>query len=173
MNLLEAIRDIGLPIRYYQASSSEQYGKVIETPQTEKTPFYPRSPYACRPIPGGRPSTKPTRINGILFNHESPAGARRCRSPRPRPASRRLQKLSSTSTCKNWGFGSHVEAMNDALHTLSRTVSGETHSVHQVDDLLRHPRPELGLNTSGRGIPACSAGFTNAGGDSGPPTDET
>src|SRR6478736_9420344 len=47
MNILEAIRDTGLPIRFYQASSSEMYGKVVQTPQTENTPFYPRSPYAC------------------------------------------------------------------------------------------------------------------------------
>src|SRR5947208_6050884 len=47
INLLEAIRDTGLPIRFYQASSSEMYGKVRETPQTELTPFHPRSPYAC------------------------------------------------------------------------------------------------------------------------------
>ena len=78
INLLEAIRDTGLPIRFYQASSSEMYGKVVETPQTETTPFYPRSPYACaRSTASGRPSTTARRTaciacNGILFNHESP-----------------------------------------------------------------------------------------------------
>src|SRR5438552_4456075 len=50
MHLLEAIRDTGLPTKFYQASSSEMYGKVIETPQTEKTSFYPRSPYACAKV---------------------------------------------------------------------------------------------------------------------------
>ena len=50
MNLLEAIRDTGLPVKFYQASSSEQYGKVVETPQKETTPFYPRSPYACAKV---------------------------------------------------------------------------------------------------------------------------
>src|SRR3954466_16215961 len=47
MHLLEAIRDTKRPTKFYQASSSEMYGKVVETPQTENTPFYPRSPYAC------------------------------------------------------------------------------------------------------------------------------
>ena len=50
INLLEAIRDTRLPVRFYQASSSEMYGKVVETPQSEKTPFYPRSPYACAKV---------------------------------------------------------------------------------------------------------------------------
>jgi GDPmannose 4,6-dehydratase len=78
MNLLEAIRDTGLPIRFYQASSSEMYGKVVEIPQTEKTPFYPRSPYACAKAysfwqtVNYRESYGMFACNGILFNHESP-----------------------------------------------------------------------------------------------------
>jgi len=50
IHLLEAIRDTGKPIRFYQASSSEMYGKVVETPQSETTPFYPRTPYACAKV---------------------------------------------------------------------------------------------------------------------------
>jgi GDPmannose 4,6-dehydratase len=78
MNLLEAIRDTGLPIKFYQASSSEMYGKVVEKPQTEKTPFYPRSPYACAKVYSYwqtlnyRESYGMFACNGILFNHESP-----------------------------------------------------------------------------------------------------
>src|SRR3984957_620222 len=78
MNLLEAIRDTGLPIKFYQASSSEQYGKVVETPQKETTPFYPRSPYACAKVMGFwltvnyREAYNMFACNGILFNHESP-----------------------------------------------------------------------------------------------------
>src|SRR6186997_2931 len=78
INLLEAIRDTGLPIRFYQASSSEMYGKVVETPQTERTPFYPRSPYACAKVysywqtVNYRESYAMYACNGILFNHESP-----------------------------------------------------------------------------------------------------
>src|SRR6266480_8087854 len=78
MQLLEAIRDTGLPIRFYQASSSEMYGKVVETPQRETTPFYPRSPYACAKAyafyitVNYRESYNLFACNGILFNHESP-----------------------------------------------------------------------------------------------------
>src|SRR5689334_8175565 len=78
MQLLEAIRDTGSPVRFYQASSSEMYGKVVETPQREKTPFYPRSPYACAKVysywqtVNYRESYDMYACNGILFNHESP-----------------------------------------------------------------------------------------------------
>jgi GDPmannose 4,6-dehydratase len=78
IHLLEAIRDTKLPTRFYQASSSEMYGKVVETPQTEKTPFHPRSPYACAKVysywqtVNYRESYGMFCCNGILFNHESP-----------------------------------------------------------------------------------------------------
>jgi GDPmannose 4,6-dehydratase len=77
VRLLEAIRDVGLQPRFYQASSSELYGKVLEIPQTEKTPFYPRSPYACAKAyayhitVNYRESYDLYACNGILFNHES------------------------------------------------------------------------------------------------------
>ncbi len=80
LRLLEAIRMLGLEekTRFYQASTSELYGKVIETPQTEKTPFYPRSPYACAKLyafwctVNYREAYGIYACNGILFNHESP-----------------------------------------------------------------------------------------------------
>lgn len=80
LRLLEAIKNIGAikDIKYYQASSSEMYGKVQETPQTEKTPFYPRSPYACAKVfaywitVNYREAYNLHASNGILFNHESP-----------------------------------------------------------------------------------------------------
>src|SRR6476469_2943175 len=82
MNLLEAIRDVmnqtGRPVRFYQASSSEMYGKVVETPQTERTPFHPRSPYAGAKVysfwqtVNYREAYGLFAVNGILFNHESP-----------------------------------------------------------------------------------------------------
>ena len=77
VRLLEAIRKTGLKTRFYQASSSELYGKVVETPQTETTPFYPRSPYACAKAyafyitVNYRESYNLFACNGILFNHES------------------------------------------------------------------------------------------------------
>jgi len=78
VRLLELLRSIKMPARFYQASSSELYGKALETPQTELTPFYPRSPYACAKAyafyltRNYRESYGMFAINGILFNHESP-----------------------------------------------------------------------------------------------------
>lgn len=80
LRLLESIRSLDLMdrIRYYQASSSEMYGKVVETPQNEETPFYPRSPYAVSKVFGYwitvnyREAYNMFAVNGILFNHESP-----------------------------------------------------------------------------------------------------
>src|SRR5512141_2457863 len=78
VRILEGIRETGLNTRFYQASSSELYGKVVETPQKETTPFYPRSPYACAKAyayyitQNYRESYGMYACNGILFNHESP-----------------------------------------------------------------------------------------------------
>ncbi|MDP7255315.1 MAG: GDP-mannose 4,6-dehydratase, partial [Planctomycetota bacterium] len=78
VRLLEAIRSAGIKTRYYQASSSEMFGKVRETPQTETTPFHPRSPYACAKLFAHwitinfREAYGQFGCSGILFNHESP-----------------------------------------------------------------------------------------------------
>ena len=78
IRILEAIRESGVKPRFYQASSSEMYGKVQEVPQTERTPFWPRSPYGCAKMFGYwatvnyRESYGLFASNGILFNHESP-----------------------------------------------------------------------------------------------------
>jgi len=77
LRMLEAIREYGKPIKFYQASSSEMFGKVQETPQTETTPFYPRSPYGVAKLYGHwisknyREAYNMFNVNGILFNHES------------------------------------------------------------------------------------------------------
>ena len=78
LRMLEAIREYNKPIKFYQACSSEMFGKVQETPQTETTPFYPRSPYGIAKLYGHwitknyRESYNMFNVNGILFNHESP-----------------------------------------------------------------------------------------------------
>jgi GDPmannose 4,6-dehydratase len=78
LRILEAIRESELDCKFYQASSSELFGKVTETPQKETTPFYPRSPYACAKAyayyttVNYRESYGTYAVNGILFNHESP-----------------------------------------------------------------------------------------------------
>src|SRR6478672_10837103 len=78
LRLLEAIRHADWPVRFYQAGSSEMFGKVLETPQTEQTPFYPRSPYAVSKVFAHQMTVQYREAhglfaaNGILFNHESP-----------------------------------------------------------------------------------------------------
>ena len=78
IRILDAIKETRIKTKFYQASTSELYGKVVETPQTEKTPFYPRSPYACAKLysywitVNYRESYDMYACNGILFNHESP-----------------------------------------------------------------------------------------------------
>ena len=78
LRLLDAIRDKGMNVKFYQAGSSEMFGKVLETPQKETTGFYPRSPYACAKVfahniaVNYRESYNMFVCNGILFNHESP-----------------------------------------------------------------------------------------------------
>ena len=78
MNLLEAIRIVNPKIRFYQASSSEMFGKVVEVPQSEQTPFYPRSPYGVAKVYGHwitvnyREAYEMFAVNGVMFNQEMP-----------------------------------------------------------------------------------------------------
>jgi GDPmannose 4,6-dehydratase len=152
MNLLEAIRDLGLPIRYYQASSSEQYGKVVETPQSEKTPFYPRSPYACAKVYAHwqtvnyREAYEIFACNGVLFNHESPRRGETFVTRKITRAATRIKEglqkklfLGNLDAKRDWGFaGDYVEAMWLMLqhdkpddYVIS---TGETHSVREFLD---------------------------------------
>ncbi len=125
LRLLEAIRSSGLPIRFYQASSSEMYGKVIETPQTEMTPFYPRSPYACAKVysfwqtVNYREAYGLFACNGILFNHESPRRGETFVTRKITRAATRIKCglqdklfLGNLEAMRDWGFaGDYVEAM--------------------------------------------------------------
>src|SRR3954464_2675273 len=125
MNLLESIRDTRLPTKFYQASSSEMYGKVVETPQTEKTPFHPRSPYACAKVYSFwqtvtyREAHGLFCCNGILFNHESPRRGetfvtRKITRAATRIKGGRQDKLymGNLEARRDWGFaGDYVEAM--------------------------------------------------------------
>ena len=123
--LLEAVRDAGIPIKFYQASSSEMFGLVRETPQKETTPFYPRSPYAAAKVyaywmtVNYREAYNIFACNGILFNHESP---RRGETFVTRKITRGLARikhglqdklfLGNLESKRDWGFaGDYVEAM--------------------------------------------------------------
>lgn len=149
IRLLEAIRDSGIKTKFYQASSSEMYGDVLETPQTEKTPFNPRSPYAAAKVyaywltVNYREAYGMFACNGILFNHESP---RRGETFVTRKITRALARikyglqdklyLGNLSAKRDWGFaGDYVEAMWLMLQRSKPEdyviATGETHSVQE------------------------------------------
>jgi GDPmannose 4,6-dehydratase len=152
MNLLEAIRDTGQPIRFYQASSSEMYGKVVEKPQTEKTPFYPRSPYACAKVfsfwqtINYRESYGLFACNGILFNHESPRRGETFVTRKITRAATRIKEglqnklyLGNLDAVRDWGFaGDYVQAMWLMLQQDKPEdfviATGQTHSVREFLD---------------------------------------
>ncbi len=151
LRLLEAVRDFqdrwGYQVRYYQASSSEQFGKVVETPQRETTPFYPRSPYAVAKMYAHwatvnyRESYNLHASCGILFNHESP---RRGQTFVTRKITRAIGRikcglqdkvyLGNMDAKRDWGFaGDYVEAMWLMLQQDQPddyvVATGQTHSV--------------------------------------------
>jgi len=152
MHLLEAIRDTGLPTRFYQASSSEMYGKVVETPQRETTPFHPRSPYACAKVfsywqtVNYRESYGMFAVNGILFNHESPRRGETFVTRKITRAATRIKEglqeklfLGNLQAKRDWGFaGDYVEAMWLMLQQEKAEdfviATGETHSVAEFLD---------------------------------------
>jgi GDPmannose 4,6-dehydratase len=153
VRLLEAIRETGIKPRYYQASSSEMYGKVREVPQTEETPFYPRSPYGCAKVyaywitVNYRESYGLHASNGILFNHESP---RRGETFVTRKITRALAQilaglqdklyLGNLDAKRDWGYAKeYVEAMWLMLQQDKPDdyviATNETHSIREFLDV--------------------------------------
>jgi GDPmannose 4,6-dehydratase len=125
LRLLDAVREVGAKARVYQAGSSEMFGKVIETPQTETTPFYPRSPYAAAKVYAHwvavnyRESYGMHVSNGILFNHESPRRGENFVTRKITLGIAAIKKgkakdlhLGNLDAKRDWGFaGDYVEAM--------------------------------------------------------------
>lgn len=123
--MLEAMRKAAPKSRFYQASSSEQFGKVIETPQRESTPFYPRSPYGVAKVYGHwitvnyRESFNLFAVSGILFNHESPRRGLEFVTRKVTDAVARIKlglqhelRLGNLEARRDWGFaGDYVDAM--------------------------------------------------------------
>ena len=148
--VLEAIRVVDRSIRFYQASSSEMFGKVRETPQTELTPFHPRSPYGCAKVFGHditvnyRESYGLFAVSGILFNHESPRRGRQFVTRKVTHGAARVKlgvakelKLGNLEAKRDWGFaGDYVEAMWLMLQQPTPDdfviATGETHSVREL-----------------------------------------
>ena len=153
VRLLEAVRDTGLAVRFYQASSSEMYGKVKETPQTENTSFHPRSPYACAKVYGFwqtlnyRESYDMFCCNGILFNHESPRRGETFVTRKITRAATRIREglqnklyLGNLDAKRDWGFAAdYIEAMWLMLQQDSPDdfviATGEMHSVREFLEL--------------------------------------
>jgi len=149
VRLLEAIREIGMSPKFYQASSSELYGKVCETPQTETTPFYPRSPYACAKAyayhitVNYRESYGLFACNGILFNHESERRGETFVSRKITRAATRIKLglqdklyMGNLNARRDWGYArDYVEAMWMIMNAEEPddyvVATGETHSVRE------------------------------------------
>lgn len=151
--LLEAIRFVNPKIRFYQASSSEMFGKVLEVPQKETTPFYPRSPYGVAKMYGHwitvnyRESFNMFATSGILFNHESPRRGLEFVTRKISDAVARIKlgqakelRLGNLESQRDWGFaGDYVEAMWLMLqqdHPDNYVIgTGETHAVREFCDV--------------------------------------
>jgi GDPmannose 4,6-dehydratase len=151
--ILEAIRLVHPAARFYQASSSEMFGKVKETPQKETTPFYPRSPYGVAKVYGHwitvnyRESYGLYAVSGILFNHESPRRGIEFVTRKVTDAAARIKlglarelRLGNLEARRDWGFaGDYVDAMWRMLQQPSPQDyvigTGQTHSVQELVEL--------------------------------------
>ena len=151
LRILEAVRETGLveKVRFYQASSSEMYGLVQEVPQTEKTPFWPRSPYACAKVyaywltVNYRESYKLHASNGILFNHESPRRGETFVTRKITRAATRIKVglqeslyLGNMDARRDWGYAKDYVDMMWMMLQMDKpddyvVATGETHSVRE------------------------------------------
>ncbi len=151
LRILEAIREVGLveKVRYYQASSSEMFGKVQEVPQVETTPFWPRSPYGCAKVyaywltVNYRESYNLHASNGILFNHESPRRGETFVTRKISRAAARIKVglqselyLGNLDAKRDWGYAKeYVEMMWMMLQQDTPddyvVATGETHTVEE------------------------------------------
>ena len=151
--LLEAIRQVDPTIRFYQASSSEMYGKATEVPQHELTPFHPRSPYGVAKVYGHwitvnyRESYNLYTVSGILFNHESPRRGLEFVTRKISDGAARMKlgmadhlELGNLDAQRDWGFaGDYVPAMWMMLQEPEPDdyviATGQTHSVRDVCEI--------------------------------------
>ena len=159
--VLEAIRKIKPNIKFYQASSSEMFGKVVETPQNENTPFYPRSPYGVSKIYGHwitvnyRESYKLFAVSGILFNHESPRRGLEFVTRKISNAVARIKlgqqkyiELGNIESSRDWGYaGDYVEAMWLMLQNdKPEDFVIATEETHQVKDFIELAFEAIGIS---------------------------
>ena len=157
LRMLEAIRMVGgsqdNPIRFYQASSSEMFGQVRETPQTEQTPFHPRSPYGCAKVFGHditvnyRESYGLFACSGILFNHEGPRRGHEFVTRKVTSSAARIKLglqdelvMGNLDSKRDWGYaGDYVKAMWLMLQQDEPddyvVATGETHTIEEMVEL--------------------------------------
>jgi GDPmannose 4,6-dehydratase len=166
--LIEAMRELGIEARFYQASSSELYGKALEIPQRESTPFYPRSPYAAAKAyafyitRNYREAYGMFAVNGILFNHESPRRGETFVTRKITRAVGRIKHglqdklyLGNLNATRDWGFaGDYVRAMWLMLQAAEPddyvVATGETHTVREFCELaFAHAGMPLTWNGTG------------------------
>jgi len=151
--MLEAIKMVDRSIRFYQASSSEMFGKVMEVPQSEKTPFYPRSPYGVSKVYGHwitinyRESYDMFACSGILFNHESPRRGMEFVTRKITHTVAKIKlglaselRLGNLKSKRDWGFaGDYVKAMWLMLQQPEPdnyvVATGETHAVEEAVEI--------------------------------------
>jgi len=179
LRLLEAIKNYCPTAKYYQASSSEMFGKVLEIPQTEATPFYPRSPYGCAKVfaywitKNYRESYNLFACNGILFNHES---SRRGKTFVTRKITRAVANiklgkqdklyLGNLDAKRDWGYAQDfVEAMWLMLQQPQPDdfviATGTTHSVREFCELAFK---EVGINLIWQGKKESEQGIDSSNG---------
>ena len=159
--ILEAIRQVNKRARFYQASSSEMFGKVRQTPQDEQTPFYPRSPYGVAKVYGHwitvnyRESYDIFACSGILFNHESPRRGKEFVSRKITDGVARIKagltdtlKLGNMAAKRDWGYaGDYVKAMWLMLQAKEpNDYVIATGRMHSVEDLTRIAFERAGLS---------------------------
>jgi len=169
LRMLEAIRHINHKIKFYQAASSEMFGKVQEIPQKETTPFHPRSPYGVSKIFGYwitinyRESFNIFACNGILFNHESPLRGEEFVTKKITQGVARIKKglqdhieLGNLDSKRDWGFaGDYVEAMWLMLQQDKPDdyviATGETHTVREFVELA-FKEADMDIKWEGKGL---------------------
>jgi len=169
LRLLDAIKEGEVDCKFYQASTSELYGKVQEVPQTEKTPFYPRSPYAAAKlyaywiVKNYREAYDLFAVNGILFNHESPRRGKRFVTRKITRAVARITKgkqdkiyLGNMNSKRDWGYAKdYIKMMWMMLqHDTPEDyviATGETHTVREfVEAAFKHV--DVDIEWQGEGV---------------------
>jgi GDPmannose 4,6-dehydratase len=169
LRLLDAIRETGIAARFYQASTSELYGKVLEVPQSEETPFYPRSPYGVAKlyafwiVKNYREAYNLHASNGILFNHESPRRGETFVTRKITMAVARIHRglqdcfyMGNIDSYRDWGYAPDYVRM---MHLMLQQDQGDdfvvaTGEMHTVREFIEKSFAKVGRNIQwqGKGI---------------------